>query len=225
MTICEKCGEDSLLGYEIKGHALCFGCYLDMKEEIEKEEMELKAKELLRKEIEEKGAWIIVKKFIGKYHDDVSNSELGKLKSLLKTKYDIKIDTNNLKLVLNDEKRKGEFENFKKVILSENPKTKEYFINALLKHYGENYHQKIDFLIELLKEKGIELDISKLDRLVQEAKRIKELESFEEELMDIKEPSVEHKAKLAQLKKKIQKWKKEGYNVKELEEKLKSIEE
>lgn len=228
MTICEKCGEDGFLGYEIKGHTLCFGCYLNMKEEIEKEEMDLKVK----KEIEEKGAWTIVKKFIGKYHDNVPNSELGKLKSLLKNKYDIKIDTNNLKLVLtfairevDDEKRKREFEIFKKVILSESPKTKEYFINALLKHYGDNYHQKIDLLIKLLKEKGIELDISKLDKIVQDAKRIKELESFEEGLMAIKKPSVEHEARLAQIKKKIKKWKDDGYNVDELEGKLKFIKE
>ncbi len=65
------------------------------------------------------------------------------------------------------------------------------------------------------------MNISKLKKLIQQRKTIEELESFEDDILGEK-PSNEFKSKIIQIKEKIQKWKKEGYNVADLEKMIES---
>ena len=169
-----------------------------------------------------KGAKEIVTGYVKKFSED-SSVEIERLCDLLEKKYDIIVSKDGLEKLLtlikdraNEEENEGDYQYFKKKILSENPKIEADYVDALLEQYAGNYDNKLEFLKNLLSENNIKSDTSELKELIQQRITIKELESFEEQLLSGN--------KLALLKKKIQKWKQEGYNVEELEKKIKSFE-
>ena len=52
-----------------------------------------------------------------------------------------------------------EYKQFKEIILSEKPKTQEEYIDALFRHFGEEYYENRFYLTDLLNEKGFELEL------------------------------------------------------------------
>jgi hypothetical protein len=80
-------------------------------------------------------------------------------------------------------KRPEKYERFKKMIASENPQSKEDYADAILKQYGEDFQENIPFLTMLLNEKEIILDSSQVLALLNERKKILELDTFEKRLL------------------------------------------
>lgn len=189
------------------------------KKKIERKKQQLK--EMLN-EIKKKGAWKVIKRFTEKT-TSVNSNEIEKLTSLLEKKYGVLASRDVLDeviLIAKDEnvREKGEaaYNKFKKTIISEKPESIEDYVDALMKHYDKPYNEQLDFFKRLLMEMNIESTELDYKELIQERKKIIEIESYEEELMSNK--------KIARLKGKIKKWKKAGFNVEELEEKIKSFE-
>lgn len=80
-------------------------------------------------------------------------------------------------------KRPEKYERFKKMIASENPQSKEDYADAMLKQYGEDFQENMPFLTMLLNEKDIILDSSQVLALLNERKKILELDTFEKRLL------------------------------------------
>jgi len=216
-----------------------------MKKKATKKKIERKKQQLQEtlNEIKKKGAWKVIKRFTEKT-TSVNSNEIEKLTSLLEKKYGVLTNKDVLDeviLIAKDEnvREKGEaaYNKFKKTIISEKPENIEDYVDALMKHYDiseepeciedyvdgilmkhydKPYNEQLDFFERLLMEMNIESTELVYKELIQERKKIIEIESYEEELMGNK--------KIVRLKGKIKEWKKEGYNVKELEEKVESFE-
>jgi len=136
-------------------------------------------------------AWDVIIKFAEKkYRGYWPLEECYRLNDLLRTKYNLNIDHDILLLILNDalnevneKERLREYNHFKKTLLLEKPESKVDYIDALLKHYGEDSlnNKNIRFLNKLLEEKGI--DGSELVALIKERKKRLELDIFEKTLI------------------------------------------
>ena len=180
-------------------------------------------------EIKNGEAWNILINYFEKY-DNKPFDEIEKLHILLKKNYDIDVNKDIFeefldctKKEVNKEKKEREYRYFKKTILSEKPKTKEEYGDVFLKHYGKKYHTELDKFRILLVENGFNLDQSSTTSLIEGRKRYAEIKHFEHELLDREKPGNEYQNKLVQIKRKIQKWEKEGYDVSELEKLLKEV--
>ena len=118
-----------------------------------------------------------------------TSSDIVKLKELLLIKYKIEISYDDLKEVINychKETKKKAMDNEIKNLneyFSEELNTKEQYVDALLKRYGEEYKNKLELLYEILKQKGINfISYGSLIDYFDERKKIMELEKFEKSL-------------------------------------------
>ena len=167
------------------------------------------------------------KELLFSYVERYSNKpwgELEKLIELLEKKYKILINKEGLEKLLdfikdqiNNEKKKNDYDLLKKIILSEKPSNKEEYVDAFLNHYDKKFDDKLGLLKNFLDDSDVKLTLSDLKKLIQQRKALKELETYEKEILGNKILNEEDKFKLNQLKKRLNKWKKEGYNIEELE--------
>jgi len=175
------------------------------------------------KAAEMKGAKELLIGYVERYSNNPWG-EIEKLIKLLERKYNIIINKRGLEKLLdfiknklNETKKKSDYNYLKNIIADEKPNTKEEYADAFLKHCGENFDDKLEILKEFLDDGGFKLDILDIKELIQQRKTLKELEIYEEEILGNKKLNEEDKLKISKLKKKIKKWKKEGYNLEEIE--------
>ncbi len=112
---------------------------------------------------------------------------------LLRSKYRLDIDKELLLesiyvaiVEYSDRKRPEEYDRFKKMISSEKPQSNEDYADAFLKQYGEKFEENVPFLTKLLNEKNINLERSQVLDLLNDRKKILELNKFEKNLLEEK---------------------------------------
>jgi len=134
----------------------------------------------------------LINEYIKKNKDNLSeNQEL--LKELLRTKYNILLLPEALRLLLNRIKKqrdkqdeKKAYQHFKKTILSQHPKTPEQFVDILLQQNENPFWEEIKFLSTLLLEQGFTYYLCDVDQLCHERTRARELARFEHSLQEKK---------------------------------------
>ena len=82
-----------------------------------------------------------------------------------------------------ERERPEKYERFKNIILSENPRSKEDYADAMLKHFGDDFKENLGFLTMLLYENNMNLDGTQALALLNERKKKLELDSFEKRLL------------------------------------------
>jgi len=162
----------------------------------------------LKDDLIKNNGWKVIKKFAEKYRDYIIvsisnnvnysyggeehyNNDLRKLKDLLKVKYNLSLKLSELIKVLqllvyeiDEVQNKENYAYFKNLILSNLPKKKIEYVDALIANYGEDAleYNNVNFLHKLLEEKKI--DNSKLGDLIGERKNKFELERFEHHIVN-----------------------------------------
>jgi len=171
----------------------------------------------------------IIERFIKKYPSN-NLEQKEKLISLLKHKYEFVIDDacfekllDYIKNQVNQQKEKSKYFKFKSKILEEKPMNKGEYVDIFLKQYGPKHDDYLNFLKDLLSENKINLEIDEIQKLIKSRIVFKEMESFEKELLT--EENIKENITIKKIRKKIQIWKDEGYDVSELEDMVKKVNE
>ena len=158
------------------------------KQELERKKIEFneRVKEK-RKKLIDKGLYKYIENFVIKYGDSSIEIEyyehnLDKLRNLLSQK-GIELDYDEIHRIVEEEINRQEYQKFKNKILANNPKDTNEYIKYFLEIYGEDYEYYLDFLTQLLQERGIELDKQSIREKVEKIKNDLELQRFEKRLL------------------------------------------
>ncbi len=137
----------------------------------------------------------LVIEYIKKNKDNL-DEELDLLKELLRTKYNILLLSEALRLILKNTKKlldeqeeNKAYQEFKKHILSKHPKTPEQYVDILLQQNENPFWQEIIFLATLLQEQGFTYYTCDVDQLCHERTRVREQARFERSLRE-KKPDI-----------------------------------
>lgn len=127
-------------------------------------------------------------RYIQKHKDNLAEDQL-MLQELLYKKYGIRFVYGALPSLLHILKNQIEkidtdkaYERFKKIILSEHPRTPEQYVDAFLQNFENKPCQEMNFLSQLLQEKGFQYSTYDINRLCYDRSRILELNRFEQSL-------------------------------------------
>jgi Restriction endonuclease len=130
----------------------------------------------------------IVVKYVQKNKDNLFE-EQDLLKELLYTKYHIQLVPGAISVILNgikkqveEEQKKKAYQRFKKIILSQHPKTPEQYVDVLLSRFDKVSWEEIGFLSDLLLEHGFNYDVCDVDQLYHDRAKTRELKRFEHSL-------------------------------------------
>lgn len=142
--------------------------------------------------LKQSGALKSVVKYVQKNKDNLFEDQ-EMLKELLYTKYNIHLVHQALPLILISTKNQveeieeaKEYQRFKKLIVAKHPKSPTEFVNIFLDEFEHGSCKEMGFLSKLLIEQGFNYDICDVDRLCHAQERTKDLNRFEQFLLENK---------------------------------------
>jgi hypothetical protein len=107
--------------------------------------------------------------------------DIEKLKQLLQSK-GLDFEYTELDLNIDEEKKRQEYEKFKRIFMDDDPNDMQEYIGSFLDFYGEHYGERIDFLIRLLKEQKIDFDKHHIENHIKHIIKEKDLQKYEKQL-------------------------------------------
>jgi hypothetical protein len=107
--------------------------------------------------------------------------DIEKLKQLLQSK-GLDFEYTELDLIIDEEKKRQEYEKFKRIFMDDDPNDMREYIGSFLDFYGEHYGERIDFLIRLLKEQKIDFDKHHIENHIKHIIKEKDLQKYEKQL-------------------------------------------
>jgi hypothetical protein len=85
-------------------------------------------------------------------------------------------------LIIDEERKRQEYEKFKRIFIDDDLNDLRDYIFSFLDSYGEHYCEQIDFFIRLLKEQKIDFDKDKIENHIKNIIKEIELEKYEKQL-------------------------------------------
>lgn len=164
--------------------------YLDKKNEEQAKEEKKRAEEREKIELKKKNEIIqfketkdynLIKDFVLKFGEKYSSDNVEKLQKIINKKGNMFV-MSQIKQMIREERINQDYEIFKKKSLSKKPKTYKDFLRVFIEIYGENYTSQLVFLEDLLKEKNIIYEKSKIYKQLDELKEEMDEEQFEKSL-------------------------------------------
>jgi hypothetical protein len=132
-------------------------------------------------------AYLYLENFVKKYckiSQEYTEEAFNKIKHLLYTK-GFHFNTWQLKQIIDGEIVRQNYIKFKKLILYNEPKNKEQFIENFVEIHGENYSEYLDFFNDVLCEYGFHASFSSIEKKILELKSRIEQAKFEEGISPI----------------------------------------
>ena len=151
-------------------------------EEKRKEKRRKERDAELRKKLFSNGDNIFIDQFTKQYSYRFNDDELDKLKNLMRSKgYVIRKDL--LRILIDESLIKQKYQNFKARITYNSPENVEGYVKNYVELYGENYETNFKLLEEVLTENGFFETDYKLEKLIKDIIKNKELIKFEKNLL------------------------------------------
>ena len=107
--------------------------------------------------------------------------DVDKLKQLLQSK-GLDFTYTELDLIIDEEKKRQEYENFKRIFMDEDLNVLRDYIVIFIDSYGDQYGEQIDFFIRFLKEQHIDFNKDTIENHIQNIIKEIELEKYEKQL-------------------------------------------